>query len=295
MQKTQTLSSKKLALICTAGLVAGGLLYYFVRRRSASRAPHFPRELILKVATKLRRSYYPFLQGLWNSFDKSVAEEEKASGSVSESFLQSLPNVLVKSGKFTRSIERMESRVFNKFSVKDHAHFKQVLQALSQTDNEVKIIVDDINQRLFKAARGQRVIEDFALPDHVTPDLVLEIQKKTHYAGLTQLNNFLASHVTEENAPSFTAPEMARMLESVRNTCSVKDELLCVNGLDFSAKYHQEHVFACAVEKFSREDSDFKKRLMSINKTHAELVEAHLQPDQDYASLREDFGILMAI
>lgn len=289
METATSLTSKRVALIVGAGaIIVGGIVYYLRRDGTKAEPVKFSRQQILKVMTRIRRNYYPIFNYLWMTANRSLGDIRQAYGFVPEEVKKSLPTMMINNNpEFTRLVKEMESEVYSEFGIDNKVQFEAAAMELSESDQEIKKILDEIEAKLFKTASGQKISEDIPIAEHIRPEKTLEVYKLMVHSILTKVNDYMSELVQTEGRLPMNSPEFNLKFQEMLNPGAVKKQLLRENGYDYSDVHHESQIYATSMKKFSQGNTEFARCAKIIDEANGKLIRAHLLPAQDMAKLRE--------
>ena len=217
-------------------------------------------------------------------------------GNIPEAVKKSLTAALMDNNpNFHRLMAEMQEQVYTEFEISDREGFEKAADELANTDNEIKLIMQEIRDNVSRACNGVKLPMTIPLPDHVTAETTLNVYKSMVYSILMRLNEFLEEYVKEHGVINTFEEEFNRKLGSVLEPAKVKKEFMKLHRYDCSDIYHENYVYASAIKQFSKEDDKYAKVIQRIDFLNNNLLKMHLTPGQNFGKLKEKIEEIMVV
>ena len=298
MESTDQSSKKNLLYTACGGLIlaAGGLYYYLKPKASNGSETRYSREDIISVLKKFKRNYYPIYRDLWTTSERINQNYRMRYGAIPEAVKKTLTSALMDNNpNFKRLMAKLEEDVYSEFNITDRKVFEKAADDLSKTDNEVKLLMQEIRDNVAKACNGVKLPMKIPLPDHVTAETTLKVYKSMVYSILMRLNEFLEDYVKENGVINTFEEEFNRKLGDVLAPEKVKSEFMKLHRYDSSDEYHENYVYACAIKQFSNNDKKYATVIQRIDFMNNNLLKQHLTPGQDFNKLKDKIEEIMLV
>lgn len=291
--------NKKLMYLMGTSVILGTgfLAWYFKYKKSGNtKKIDYSREQIVQVLKRFQRDYFPVYKMLWTTHDKITKSYKSRYGMVPEALKNSLHSVLMEENpQFHILIADMEDEIYSAFNIPDRKAFEEASMNLCKTDNEVKLLIQGVQDNIKKSAMG--IPQDFNVPlkEVVTLETTFKIYKSAAFSVQSALNEFLQEYTKDHETINPYDEEFNRKLGEVLSPEKIKKGLLKIYKYDDDERYHELFVFSAAVKKYSKSDNYFERTITQIDRKNQEMLQQQLSPMANLKQIRKEIDKIMMI